>query len=97
MTSETVIVSRNPSLIDWLKEKGIQGPVLDYVSPHDIAHRHVYGTLPYWLAAFADCVTEVSMPNLDRATRDRFNRGEISTQEMDAVGAELITYRVRTV
>jgi len=49
------------------------------------------------MAAFAECVSEVTMPGLDRADRDRFNRGVLSVQEMDAAGAELVTYRVRRV
>lgn len=97
MSTEPVIVSRNPAVIDWLRDKGINGTVLDYVSPLDVAHKHVYGSLPFWLAAFADRVSEVSIPNLDRPTRERFNQGRITIQEMDAAGADLVTYQVRTV
>lgn len=95
--SENAIVTKNDSLIAWLQEKGIKGDIYDYVTPGDIAHKHVYGIVPYWMAAFAECITEVSMPGLDRSGRDRFNRGEITVQEMDAAGAELVTYRVRRV
>jgi hypothetical protein len=92
---EIAIVTKNPSLVAWLNAKGIKGSVYDYANPGDVAHKHVYGIVPYWMAAFADCVSEVSMPHLDREDRDRFNRGQLTTQEMDAAGAELVTYRVR--
>lgn len=97
MTSNTLIISKNPAVIDWLLDKGIKAPVFEHVTPLDIAHKHVYGTLPYWLAAFADCVTEVNIPGLDRPSRERFLRGDITIQEMDAAGAALVTYRVRSV
>lgn len=95
--TETVIVTKNPSLVAWLEDKGIKGPVLDYANPGDVAHKHVYGIVPYWMAAFADCISEVSMQGLHREDRERFNRGLLTTQEMDAAGAEIVTYRVRRV
>lgn len=97
MSESNVIVTKNQSLIAWLNDKGVKAPVLEYANPGDVAHRHVYGIVPYWMAAFAECVSEVTMPGLDRADRDRFNRGVLSVQEMDAAGAELVTYRVRRV
>lgn len=95
--SDPLIVTKNESLIAWLNDKGIKAPVLEYAIPADVAHKHVYGLVPYWMAAYADVVSEVSMPHLDRLDRDRFNRGLLTTQEMDAAGAELVTYRVRKV
>lgn len=95
--SDALIVTRNESLLAWFKDKGITAPVLDYANPADVAHKHVYGLIPYWMAAYADIVSEVSLPGLDRHDRDRFNRGLLTVQEMDAAGAELATYRVRKV
>lgn len=92
---ENVITFRNPAIIEWLKEQGVEGTLMHYVKPADIAHKHVYGHLPYWLAAYADRVSEVSLPRLARADRDRFNDGDITTQEMDAAGAYVATYQVR--
>lgn len=96
-TSNNVIVSRNQSLIAWLEDKGIQGPVVEHATAGDVAHKHVYGIVPFWMAAFADTVSEVNMPGLDRAERNRFNNGLLTIQEMDAAGAELVTYRIRRV
>jgi hypothetical protein len=96
-TNNNVIISRNQSLIAWLEDKGIQGHVVEHATAGDVAHRHVYGIVPFWMAAFADTVSEVNMPGLDRTERDRFNRGALTVQEMDAAGAELVTYRVRRV
>lgn len=59
--AEKLIVTRYPSLADWLKRTGIvpeNTPVLARVRPDDVEDRHVYGTLPLWLASFADRVTE---------------------------------------
>jgi len=92
---DALIVTRNESLIAWLRDKGISAPIKDYAKADDVLHKHVYGLVPYWMAAYADVISEVSMPHLDREDRDRFNRGLLTTQEMDAAGAELVTYRVR--
>jgi hypothetical protein len=97
MTSNALILSKNPAVVEWLRDKGIVAPVLEHATPLDVAHKHVYGTVPYWLAAFTDCISEVNLPCLDRPSRDRFLRGDITIQEMDAAGAELVTYRVRTI
>lgn len=93
--SDPVITFTNESVLAWLKDKGIKGVCTEYVRPDDILHRHVYGHLPYWLASYADCVSEVTLPRLDRDERDRFNRGLLTVQEMDAAGAQIQTYRVR--
>jgi hypothetical protein len=90
-----IITFTNESILAWLTEKGIIGERLEYVRPDDILHRHVFGHLPYWLAAYADCLSEVTLPRLDRDDRDRFNRGQLTVQEMDAAGAQVATYRIR--
>lgn len=97
MTHSHVIVTKNQSLVAWLNDKGVNAPVLEYANPGDVAHKHVYGIVPYWMAAFAECISEVTMPGLDRFARERFNRGDLTIQEMDAAHAELVTYRVRRV
>ena len=93
--SDPVITFTNESILAWLQDKGIKGSHTEYVRPEHILHRHVYGHLPYWLASYADCVSEITLPRLDRADRDRVNRGALTVQEMDAAGAEIVTYRVR--
>lgn len=95
--ANNVITFKNPSICAWLEEHGVKGKVLDYVTPQDIVHRNVYGHLPYWLAAYADQVNEVSIPNLTREERDRLNKGQLTVQEIDAGGAYIASYRVRLV
>jgi hypothetical protein len=97
MASETLIVTKNESLRAWLEERGIKGPCLEMATPSQVAHRHIYGVVPYWLAAFAETVSQVAMPGLDPADRARFNQGELTVQEMDAAGAVLESYQVRKV
>ena len=58
---EAVIVTRYLPLAEYLKAEGIVAPdtpVVFRVRPEDVKGRHVYGTLPVWLAAFAEKVTE---------------------------------------
>jgi len=93
--TDQVIVSRNPSVIAWFREKGIEGSVLEYARIEDILHKRVYGLVPYWMGAYATNVSEITMPHLDKSDRDRFNRGELTVQEMDHAGAEIVTYQVR--
>ena len=95
--TDPIITYKNESVLAWLQEKAISGVHIDYVRPDDIAHRHVYGRLPYWLAAFADQVTELTVPRLHREDRDRYENGRMTVQEHDAAGAQLVTYQVRKV
>jgi len=94
--SDQVIVSRNASVIAWFQDKGVHGQVIDgQARTEDVLHKNVYGLVPYWMGAYASTVTEISMPRLDRDDRERFNRGELTVQEMDHGGAEMVTYQVR--
>lgn len=90
-----LITFNNESVLAWLDSKGIKGDHLEYARPEDVSHRHVYGHLPYWLAMYADRVSEITLPHLARDDRERFNRGELTVQEMDAAGAQIVSYRVR--
>lgn len=95
--SNIVVTFKNPSICAWLEDHGITGKTLDYVTPTDVVHCNVFGRLPYWLAAYADRVSEVSIPNLSRDDRDRLNQGEMTVQELDAAGAHIVSYRVRLI
>jgi hypothetical protein len=90
-----LITFKNPSILAWLEAKGITGERREYVTPNDIAHRHVYGHLPLWLAAYTERISEVSMPRLSREARQRLNDGQLTVAEMDAAGAYIATYQVR--
>lgn len=90
-----LITFKNPAILAWLESQGIKGEYRDYVTPDDVLHRHVYGQLPLWLAAYADRISEVSLPRLSREGRERLKDGLLSTPEMDAAGACVVTYQVR--
>lgn len=98
MTSPAPIITfTNESVLAWLSDKGISGEHREYVRPDDILHRQVYGHLPNWLAAYASSVSELTLPRLPRDDRERFNRGELTVQELDAAGAHIVTYQVRRI
>lgn len=84
-------------MVSWLESKEITGEVIEYLTPTNVAHKHVYGNIPYWLAAFAECVSLIHMPTMASTDRDRFNNGSISIQEMDAAKAHIVTYQVRKI
>jgi hypothetical protein len=95
--AEPIITFKNPAIVDWLHHKGIKGKYIDYVTPQDIAHKHVFGHIPMWLAVFADKISEISVPGLTPPERERFNKGQITVQELDKAGAYVATYQVRPV
>lgn len=93
--SQVIIVTRHAPLVQWLAAHGITGPVLAHVKPEDVAGKDVFGVLPMWLAAFANSITEVSMPALPLEARARVGGGDYTTAEMDAWGATMHRYVVR--
>lgn len=92
-----LITFSNQSILDWLESKGIRGEFKSYATPDDVLHRHVYGHIPYWLAAYADKVSEVHIPKLSREDRALFNKGELSVAEMERGGAYITSYQVRRI
>ena len=91
-----LIVTRHATLVEWLKLHGVTGEVMAQVTPEDVQGKHVYGILPFWLAAKADVVTEVSMPGLPLEARSRVNGGDFTVQQMDEWGAEMRHFKVFT-
>ncbi len=89
-----IIVTRHQPLIDWLAARGITGEVIAQATVEDVRGLHVYGVLPLWLAAEAESVTEVSMPDITLEQRKRNASGDMSVEEMDAAGAHMVTYKV---
>jgi putative CRISPR-associated protein (TIGR02620 family) len=86
-----LIVSRHKGLVDWLKDRGIEGEIISHVTdPTILRGRKVYGVLPLSLAAEAMEVWEVAMPNLQPEQRGK----ELSIEEMDNAGACLRCYVV---
>jgi len=89
----TVIVTRHQGLVQWLAMRGITGEVIAQATPDDIKGKDVYGVLPLHLAAKANTVTTVDMPNLPAEKRGQ----DLTPEEMDQYGAKLTTYIVRIV
>jgi putative CRISPR-associated protein (TIGR02620 family) len=95
--SESLIVTRHKTLVEWLNKHGVVGDVIAQVIPEDIQGKDIYGILPLWLAAKANSVTEVSMPGLPLEARQRVNGGDYTVDEMNSWGAVLKKYIVREV
>ena len=93
--SEVLITFKNRSLLAWLEAKGIRGNHVSFVSHPDVIHKHVIGHLPLWLAAYAESISEISLPRLSKDDRRLLNDGLLSVADMDAGGAHLVTYNVR--
>jgi hypothetical protein len=66
--------------------------ILSHATEDDVRGRHVYGTLPYHLAALTLCYWAVDMPGLTPDMRGR----ELSVEDMIAAGARETPYIVRT-
>lgn len=85
-----VIVTRHPGAVEWLRERGITGAVIDHATPDDIRGKHVIGALPMHLAAMAASVTVIDMPGLQAEQRGK----DLTPAEMTAAGAVLVSYVV---
>lgn len=92
-SKNTVIVTRHRSLIAWLRQRGITGQVLPRARAADVAGKHVIGVLPLHLAALAETISTVDMPDLP----DDLVGRELTVEQMDAAGARLQAYVVRPV
>lgn len=89
----TLIVTRHPGVVAWLKERGIKGETKAHVTAEDVRGKHVYGNLPLNLAAEATKVTMVLLPGLRPEQRGK----DLSLTEMVAAGAMLASYTVKEV
>jgi putative CRISPR-associated protein (TIGR02620 family) len=93
MSTEKVVVTRHPALVEHLVEEGIVNedtPVLIHASADDIAGKHVIGILPLHLAALAESVTVVplSVPPELRGT-------ELSVEQVREFAGLPATYVVK--
>jgi hypothetical protein len=91
----TIIVTRHPALVDYLRERGIVAgdvPVLPHVTEDDVRGRHVIGVLPLHLASVAEMVTEVP---LALAPEDRGR--ELDLARLREVAGAPRTYVVREI
>lgn len=87
---ETVIVTRHPGAVEWLRRRGITGEVLAHVTADDVRGKRVIGALPLHLAALTAAVGSIDLPGLAAADRGR----DLTPEEMDAAGASIQWYVV---
>lgn len=87
---DTVIVTRHNGLVEWLMHHGHTGEVIAHATADDVRGKRVYGALPFHLAALAAEVVVVDMPYLRPDQRGK----DLTPEEMDEAGAELVGYRV---
>lgn len=66
---------------------------MSHATSEVVRGKHVYGVLPLHLAAEAETVTTIDLPDLPPERRGQ----ELTVAEMDAYGARMSTYVVRRV
>lgn len=91
MSNNFVIISRHAGAIEWLARQGITGSVIAQATAEDVRGKVVVGNLPLHLAALAERIGSIDMPNLAAADRGR----DLTPEEMDAAGARISWYEVR--
>jgi putative CRISPR-associated protein (TIGR02620 family) len=90
-----IVVTRHPTLVDYLREQGLIGPdaeVISHATPEQIRGRHVVGVLPLSLACEAASVTEIP---LALAPEDRGQ--ELSLERVREIAGAPVTYVVQEV
>ena len=93
---ETVIVTRHPSLVELLVERGVcpaGTPVIEHATPDDVRGRHVIGVLPMHLAALAASVTEVKV-NMTLEDREAAQAGDLPLERLREIAGPAVRYIV---
>lgn len=90
---ETVIISRHPGAIEWLRRQKITGVVIEQATAEDVRGKVVIGNSPLHLAAEAHQIGSIDLPGLTREQRGR----DLTPEEMDAAGACIRWYIVAAV
>lgn len=88
--NDVLIVTRHSGLVEWLRQHGITGRVVEQANAETVRGKRVYGVLPLHLAAEAAEVVVVDMPRLPREKRGV----DLSPEEMDEYGAIMTAYVV---
>lgn len=93
---KTIIVTRHPSLVTVLHERGIapkDAQVLEHASLGDVKGKHVIGVLPHHLSCAAELYTEVKML-LSREDRESMQRGDLDIEATRRAAGEAVEYQV---
>jgi len=87
-----VIVSRHAGAIEWLRRHGVTGEVVSHVDTDtDLEGKILIGNAPLWIAAQADEIWTIEMPELPAELRGK----DISAEQMEELGAKLGRYYVQ--
>lgn len=90
---ELVIVTHHQGLVDWLNEQGYNGNVINHATPQDVLGKHVIGKLPMYMAAIAQSITQVHIPNLP----EHMWGEELTSNDLTNHGAYMRTYIVKEI
>lgn len=85
-----IIVTRHPGAVEWIRRQGLEGEVIPHATSEQIRGRVVIGNLPLYLAAEADVVGSIDLPNLPPELRGQ----DLTPEQMDEAGACLVWYAV---
>lgn len=86
-----IIITRHAGAVEWLRREGVTGKVVSHATEKDVTGQVVYGMLPLHLAALAERVITIDLPNLAPGQRG----SELSADEMEKAGARLVAYEVK--
>lgn len=92
---ENIIVTTHNGLVEWLRRRGVQGAVFTRVKHSDIRGKHVFGSLPIYLAAEAACYTIITIPHFSSRSYDA--HADITADEMTAMGARMESFTVQKI
>ena len=90
-SNDFLIVARHPGVSKWLESQGIVGDSVEHVdNPEQVRNKNVVGVIPFYLAAEANEVYSIDIPDLPREMRGK----DLTPEEMDKYGATLTRYKV---
>jgi len=89
---ETVVVTRHPALVEYLREEGLISPdvqVIEHATAEDVRGKRVFGILPLHLAVEAEEVVHIPL-DLPPEARGR----ELTIEEVRRYAGAPVTYVV---
>ena len=92
---EKLVVTRYRNLVTYLKELKLideNTKVIARATISDVEGKHIFGVVPFWLAAHAEKFTEVQL----RVPSDRKNK-ELTLEEVRFYSLDPQTYTIRIV
>lgn len=87
-----LVVTRHPSLVDYLKELGLADEttqVVEHATPEMIQGKHVAGVLPHNLSCLCESFTEIPL-SLTPEMRGK----ELDLATLRRIAGEPVTYKV---